>query len=118
MLTHEITDSSWLAAGSLLVGAGHHMLQYGQKTAGSDAVKAHPGLFEEVTQLNGPLPDYHPQMILQCLLWGERDSFSLLRTLTGSLYCREDGSRQSGHREALRTSCIAKENFRLLMGTA
>lgn len=27
-------------------------------------------LFEHVAHLNGPLEDYHPQMILQCLLWG------------------------------------------------
>ena len=29
------------------------------------------GLFEYVARLNGPLADYHPQMLLQCLLWGE-----------------------------------------------
>ncbi len=34
------------------------------------------GLFEYVARLNGPLPDYHPQMLLQCLLWG-RSSLSL-----------------------------------------
>jgi hypothetical protein len=27
-------------------------------------------LFETVARRNGPLPDYHPQMLLQCLLWG------------------------------------------------
>lgn len=27
-------------------------------------------LFEHVARLNGPLEEYHPQMLLQCLLWG------------------------------------------------
>ena len=27
-------------------------------------------LFEYVARHNGPLEDYNPQMILQCLLWG------------------------------------------------
>jgi hypothetical protein len=33
---------------------------------------AEEGLFEYVARLNGPLPDYHPQMLLQCLLWGKK----------------------------------------------
>jgi len=32
---------------------------------------AEEGLFEYVARLNGPLADYHPQMLLQCLLWGK-----------------------------------------------
>lgn len=71
MITHHITDSIWLANGTLLVAAGHHMLQYGQraqKVEGADQPAS--SLFERVARLNGPLPDYHPQMILQCLLWG------------------------------------------------
>jgi hypothetical protein len=28
-------------------------------------------LFEFVARQNGPLEDYHPQMLLQCLLWGQ-----------------------------------------------
>jgi len=32
---------------------------------------AEEGLFEFVARLNGPLADYHPQMLLQCLLWGK-----------------------------------------------
>lgn len=42
-------------------------------------------LFEYVARQNGPLEDYHPQMMLQCLLWGthylEVDSVSLTDTL-------------------------------------
>ena len=70
MLTHHITDSIWLAGGRLLVGAGHHMLQYEQCKAKNVKEDRPVGLFEHVAWLNGPLPDYHPQMILQCLLWG------------------------------------------------
>ncbi len=74
MLPHGINDSIWLSGGTLLIGAGHHILQYGQSHRrihgeGRNGT-GHVGLFEEVAKLNGPLPDYHPQMILQCLLWG------------------------------------------------
>ena len=34
-------------------------------------------LFEYVAIRNGPLQDYNPQMILQCLLWGQYDSVFL-----------------------------------------
>lgn len=38
-------------------------------------------LFEHVARHNGPLNEYHPQMILQCLLWGAASPFLFL-TLT------------------------------------
>ena len=65
-IPYPISDSVWLAHGSLLVGAGHQMLLFGQSRTdpGSDP------LFEHVALHNGPLQDYHPQMLLQCLLWG------------------------------------------------
>jgi hypothetical protein len=45
---------------------------------------AEEGLFEYVARLNGPLADYHPQMLLQCLLWGKSLCFSsFLGLLTG-----------------------------------
>lgn len=54
------------------------MLQFGQCTASPETADEKNielggpvGLFEQVARLNGPLPDYHPQMLLQCLLWGE-----------------------------------------------
>ena len=38
---------------------------------GIDAAgKPKEDLFERVARRNGPLPDYHPQMLLQLLLWG------------------------------------------------
>ena len=32
--------------------------------------KSAESLMEYVVRQNGPLDDYHPQMLLQCLLWG------------------------------------------------
>ena len=51
------------------------MLLYGQAAAHSpdDAAPKEETLFEYAARSNGPLPDYHPQMLLQCLLWGELD---------------------------------------------
>lgn len=66
---YPITDSIWLANGSLLVGAGHQMFLYAQ-TSSVDAGRTECSLFEYVARINGPLEDYHPQMLLQCLLWG------------------------------------------------
>lgn len=37
----------------------------------SEREDSEEGLFEHVARLNGPLADYHPQMLLQCLLWGK-----------------------------------------------
>ena len=72
-IPHPISDSIWLANGALLVGAGHQMLLYGQAAAHSpdDAAPKEETLFEYAARSNGPLPDYHPQMLLQCLLWGK-----------------------------------------------
>ncbi|KAF7339596.1 WD repeat protein [Mycena sanguinolenta] len=68
-IPYQIRDSIWLANGSLLIGAGHQMYLFGQRppdTAGSPPSES---LFEYVARQNGPLEDYHPQMLLQCLLW-------------------------------------------------
>ncbi|RPD64989.1 hypothetical protein L227DRAFT_635288 [Lentinus tigrinus ALCF2SS1-6] len=69
MIPHPISDSIWLARGTLLVGAGHLMFMYGQKAPSVLSQNEPESLFEHVARLNGPLDDYHPQMILQCLLW-------------------------------------------------
>ncbi|TFY65144.1 hypothetical protein EVJ58_g2168 [Rhodofomes roseus] len=65
---HPIGDSIWLARGSLLVGAGHHLCIFGQPKSKSGDER-NESLFEFVARQNGPLDDYHPQMMLQCLLW-------------------------------------------------
>jgi hypothetical protein len=43
------------------------MLLYSQPIVGDLTTES---LFEHVARHNGPLWDYHPQMLLQCLLWG------------------------------------------------
>lgn len=62
-------------------------------------------LFEYVARQNGPLDDYHPQMVLQCLLWGA----STARTLPSvnadlAIWDRESGVGERYHREP-RESC-------------
>ena len=49
------------------------------------------GLFEYVARENGPLEQFHPQMLLQCLLWGA-DTRSSPQTLGFTLIFRLGGS--------------------------
>ncbi|KAG8923955.1 regulator of (H+)-ATPase in vacuolar membrane [Tulasnella sp. 418] len=80
---YSISDSIWLAGGNLLVGTGHQMFLFGQKpssgTNSPDQTEA--GLFEEVARQNGPLDDFHPQLILQCLLWNKVELVKEIITL-------------------------------------
>ncbi|KZV81002.1 hypothetical protein EXIGLDRAFT_780266 [Exidia glandulosa HHB12029] len=64
---YPIADSIWLAGRAFLVGSGAQMLLYGQ----SESSEEKETLFDLVARQNGPLEDYHPQMLLQCLLWGK-----------------------------------------------
>ncbi|KAG8694259.1 regulator of (H+)-ATPase in vacuolar membrane, partial [Ceratobasidium sp. 394] len=73
---HHISDSIWLAGGALLVGAGHQMFLHDTSkdpNATQNGKEEHNSmdLFELVASQNGPLEDHHPQMLLQCLLWGK-----------------------------------------------
>ncbi|KAJ7706334.1 WD repeat-containing protein [Mycena rosella] len=68
-IPYQISDSIWLANGSLLVGAGHQMYLFGQQQPSATDESPPESLFEHVARQNGPLEDYHPQMLLQCLLW-------------------------------------------------
>ncbi|KAI0830734.1 WD repeat-containing protein [Trametes gibbosa] len=77
LVPHPISDSIWLARGTLLVAAGHQLFMFGQRREGlgrleveaDERTKQDESLFEHVARLNGPLDEYHPQMLLQCLLW-------------------------------------------------
>lgn len=81
---NPIADSIWCAGGTLMVGAGHQIFCFGTPSSAIgyqrlDLIESNakpslpekPTLFERVARVNGPLPDYHPQMLLQCLLWGK-----------------------------------------------
>lgn len=72
-IPYPISDSIWLANGSFLIGAGHQMFLYGQDVSSSrggiTSTFGDESLFDYVARQNGPLEDYHPQMLLQCLLW-------------------------------------------------
>lgn len=77
---YTISDSIWLSHGSFLVGSGNQMTVYGEpeilgrrrvKREDKQSEKDNESLFEYVARQNGPLDDYHPQMLLQCLLWGK-----------------------------------------------
>lgn len=52
------------------------MLLYGQRQS-YELGSTNESLFVHVARINGPLPDYHPQMLLQCLLWGAILSLTL-----------------------------------------
>ena len=69
----------------MLVGAGHQMFHFGNPRPSSSSPAGVPRalpvdkltLFERVARQNGPLEDYHPQNLLQCLLWGVFDAISI-----------------------------------------
>lgn len=75
---YSISDSIWLSHGSLLLGSGNQMTMYGEpkflgrkRLIEGERERDDESLFEYVARQNGPLDDYHPQMMLQCLLWGK-----------------------------------------------
>lgn len=68
---YTIADSVWMADGSFLVGAGQQLYLFGDSSKREG--KHEERLFEQVARMNGPLEDYNPQMLLQCLLWGKSE---------------------------------------------
>ncbi len=80
----RINDSIWLAGGSLVVGAGNQIYLFGRFLDRDTPVPSPPAcakgvqldsdepedIFQLVAQQNGPLWDYHPTLLAQCLLWG------------------------------------------------
>ncbi|KAF9244559.1 RAVE protein 1 C terminal-domain-containing protein [Melanogaster broomeanus] len=87
---YPISDSIWLANGSLLVGAGHHMFLYGQAPSYEPDASS-DSLFVHVARNNGPLQDYNPQMLLQCLLWGKISLVKRIITSLGKAINESDG---------------------------
>jgi WD40 repeat protein len=77
---HPIGDSTWLAGGNLIIGAGNQLFLYDKEVDQSTPIVTSLGLphrkkpwdlFEVVSRLNGPLPIYHPQFLGQCTLAGK-----------------------------------------------
>ncbi|PPQ67110.1 hypothetical protein CVT25_005711 [Psilocybe cyanescens] len=67
---YPISDSIWLAHGSFLIAAGQQMYLFSEPPRDKTFVTpSEESLFEYVARQNGPLDDYHPQMLLQCLIW-------------------------------------------------
>jgi hypothetical protein len=80
-----ISDSIWLAGGSLAVGAGNQIYLFSRfldrgtpvpspsasaKSLALDSEEPED-LFQLIAWQNGPLIDYHPTVLAQCLIWGE-----------------------------------------------
>jgi len=79
-----INDSIWLAGGSLAIGAGNQIYLFSRfldrdtptpsPAASVKSIQLDTDEPEDIFQLiahqNGPLWDYHPTMLAQCLLWG------------------------------------------------
>lgn len=100
-MPYPISDSVWLANGSLLVGAGHLMFLYGQLTHENANLKGKTRagtLFDYAARQNGPLLEYHPQILLQCLLWGASAPFPSCKALIDTFSCiRESGDCENDH---------------------
>lgn len=85
-----------MAHGSFLVAAGQQMYLFSEPYDPEHADPKASGetLFEHVALKNGPLQDYNPQMLLQCLLWGAWIKVLDVLWLTGPK-ARSDWSRKS-----------------------
>lgn len=78
--THEIGDSIWMGDGNLVIGAGNQLYLSDKKldatkdevtrqAIGSLEIRSND-LFHLCAVLNGPLPLYHPQFIIQSVFLG------------------------------------------------
>lgn len=85
--TVPISDSIWLAGGSLAIGAGNQIYLFSRyldrntpvpspttsiKSVSLDLHEAED-IFQLIAWQNGPLWDYHPTVLAQCLLWDKVD---------------------------------------------
>ncbi|CDK25199.1 unnamed protein product [Kuraishia capsulata CBS 1993] len=78
--THEIGDSLWLKNGTLVIGAGNQIYVSDQTLDPENDILTQQALgtiqimtknlFHLCRVLNGPLPAYHPQLIIQMLFLG------------------------------------------------
>jgi WD40 repeat protein len=86
---HPIGDSIWLQDGGLVIGCGNQLLLYPRKIQGEDKMldslhltshtkKKMDDIFDIVSELNGPLPVYHPQFLQQSILAGKSKLVELI----------------------------------------
>ncbi|KAF4333564.1 RAV1 [Fusarium beomiforme] len=78
---HPIGDSTWLGDGHLVIGAGNQMFVQDRHVGVSESMKTDLrlplrkdgklDLFQVVQRFNGPLPVFHPQFLMQCILSGK-----------------------------------------------
>ncbi|KAI5821217.1 RAVE protein 1 C terminal-domain-containing protein [Pyronema omphalodes] len=79
---HPIGDSIWLHDGGLVIGTGNQLLLYPRRFEGEDRLLTElnrissskhrlDDIFDIVSELNGPLPVYHPQFLQQSILAGK-----------------------------------------------
>ncbi|KAG0691168.1 regulator of (H+)-ATPase in vacuolar membrane [Pichia californica] len=80
--THEIGDSVWMKDGLLVLGAGNQFYLSDKKLDDKDIITSKAigtleivsnDIFHLCSALNGPLPLYHPQFIIQLLFSGRHD---------------------------------------------
>jgi hypothetical protein len=71
-----ISDSIWVAGGSLAVAAGNQVYVFSRFLENFDADDEDDpeDIFQLIAHRNGPLNDYHPTVLHQCLLWGKWSS--------------------------------------------
>ncbi|ODQ68186.1 hypothetical protein NADFUDRAFT_48835 [Nadsonia fulvescens var. elongata DSM 6958] len=80
--THNIGDSIWLSNGNLVIGTGNQFFiqdrkvdlndRVTRKIMGSRITKIND-IFSICSVLNGPLPFYHPQLLIQSVFAGKID---------------------------------------------
>ncbi|OCF41725.1 hypothetical protein I317_04429 [Kwoniella heveanensis CBS 569] len=105
-----ISDSIWLAGGSLAVGAGNQIYLFSRFLRRDTPTPSPAGsarsmqldeeepedIFQLIAHRNGPLVDYHPVQLGQCLLWDKTDLVkNILLQLDRSLHdCQEEGKKR------------------------
>lgn len=88
---HEIGDSVWMKDGMLVIGAGNQLYLSDKKLDDKDIIASKAigtleivsnDIFHLCSALNGPLPLYHPQFIIQLLFSGRH---ALIRSIFSRL---------------------------------
>lgn len=93
-----IADSIWIAGGSLAVATGNQIYVFSRflEAKDDDHEDTPEDIFQLIAHENGPLWDYQPTQLMQCLLWDKIDLVKrILIQLDKDLkYCEEEGKRR------------------------